>query len=164
MPQANRRLFLLSATALAGCGFQLRRTPELHVHSIALTGFAADSLLAAELRRQISRTPVTLMADPNKAELVLEAQRESRDKVVEVQTSAGQVREWQLRLQVDFLVRTPAGEVLLPHTELRLTRDMNYTEAAALAKEQEEAQLFRAMQSDAVAQMLRRLAAVRLPG
>jgi LPS-assembly lipoprotein len=73
------------------------------------------------------------------------------------------VREWQLQLKLDYLLRTPAGEVLLPRSELAMTREMNYTESAALAKEQEEAQLFRSMQADAVAQVMRRLSAVRLP-
>lgn len=159
----GRRAFLLGLAALTGCGFELRREPELKLRSMALAGFRGDSPLAAELRRQIARTPVKLVEDPNRAELVLEARRDTREKVVVVQTSAGQVREWQLRLQLDYLLRTPAGEILLPATSMRLTREMNYTEGAALAKEQEEAQLYRAMQSDAVAQLMRRLAAVHLP-
>ena len=44
-----------------------------------------------------------------------------------------------------------------------MTREMNYTESQALAKEQEEAALYRSMQSDAIAQVMRRLAAVKLP-
>ena len=39
---------------------------------------------------------------------------------------------------------------------------LTYTETAALAKEQEEAFLYRAMQTDIVSQVLRRLASVRL--
>ena len=39
---------------------------------------------------------------------------------------------------------------------------MSYTEKSALAKEQEEAELFRAMQGDIVAQVMRRLAAIQL--
>ena len=39
-------------------------------------------------------------------------------------------------------------------------RTAGYSETAALAKEHEEAELFREMQSDIVAQVLRRLAAV----
>ena len=37
---------------------------------------------------------------------------------------------------------------------------MSYNESAALAKEQEEALLYRAMQSDIVSQVMRRLASV----
>lgn len=161
----KRRTALLSlgAAALAGCGFELRREPELLFHSIALAGFKSGSAMAVELRRQLLRSPVKLIDDANRAELVLEALHETREKSVVVSTSAGQVREWQLKLNFDYQLRTPAGELLLPLTELRMTRDMNYTESQALAKEQEEALLYRAMQSDAVNQVMRRLAAVRLP-
>lgn len=161
----NRRhlLCLAAAAPLAGCGFELRREPELLFNSIALTGFKTGSAMALELRRQLLRTPVKIIEDANRAELVVEALLEVRDKTVVVSTSAGQVREWQLRANFDYLLRLPSGELLLPRTELRMTRDMNYTESAALAKEQEEAQLYRAMLSDAVAQIMRRLAAVRIP-
>jgi len=159
----DRRAALLGLAALTGCGFELRREPELLFQSIALAGFRADSTVAAELRRQISRTQVLLLEDPNRAQIVLEGLRDSRDKTVVVSTAAGQVREWQLRLRLDYLLRTPSGELLLPRTELSMTREMNYTETQALAKEQEEAQLYRAMQSDAVNQVMRRLAAIRFP-
>lgn len=161
--QRRAILLTLAATGLGGCGFALRREPELLFRSMALSGFRPDSPLAAELRRQLSRTPVQLLDDPNRAELVLQALRDAREKSAIVSTTAGQVREWQLRVNLDYLLRLPSGEIILPRTELRMTREMNYTESVALAKEQEEAQLYRAMQSEAVAQVMRRLAAVRLP-
>jgi len=167
--QQRRRHLLRSAClaaaalSLSACGFQPRREPELLFQSIALTGFAPGSPLALELRRQLARTPVKVVEDANRAELVLEALLDERNKTSVVSTTAGQIREWQLRVKLDYQLRTPAGEVLLPRTELRISRDMNYTESMALAKEQEEAQLYRAMQSDVVNQLLRRLAAVRLP-
>ena len=42
-----------------------------------------------------------------------------------------------------------------------LTRDMSYSETFALAKEYEETQLLKAMQSDIVAQLMRRLSRVK---
>ena len=160
----DRRLALLSLAALTGCGFALRREPELSFKTLALTGFEPDSPLAAGLKRQIKRTPVELVDDPNRAQVVIEVSREQRDRSVVASTRVGQVREWQLRLQFDYLIRTADGELLVPRVELRLARDMNYTETAALAKEQEAANLYGAMHSDAIAQVLRRLAAVKLPG
>ena len=159
----DRRLALLSLAALTGCGFELRHEPELPFKTLALTGFAPDSPLALGLKRQIKRTPVQMLDDPNRAQVVLEATREFRDRTVVASTSVGQVREWSLRLQFDYLIRTAAGELLVPKVELRLARDMNYTESAALAKEQEAANLYGAMHSDAIAQVMRRLAAVKLP-
>ncbi|HEY1131097.1 MAG TPA: LPS assembly lipoprotein LptE [Roseateles sp.] len=159
----DRRLALIGLAALAGCGFELRREPELRFQTLALTGFPPDSPLAAGLKRQIKRTPVQLLDDPARAQVVLEALHEFRDRTVVASTSVGQVREWQLRLQFDYLIRTAAGELLVPKVELRLSRDMNYTESTALAKEQEAANLYGAMHSDAIAQVMRRLAAVKLP-
>jgi LPS-assembly lipoprotein len=149
-------------SGLAACGFELRREPEFAFQSLAMTGFEPGSPLAEELRRQLRQTPLQLVQDPSKAQVVLEALRDSRERSVVVSTSAGQVREWQLKLQLDYLVRTPGGEPLLPTTELRMSREMSYLESQALAKEQEEAQLYRAMQYDAAAQVMRRLSSVRL--
>jgi LPS-assembly lipoprotein len=161
----QRRLLLLGAASvsLTGCGFELRREPELLFRSISMTGFKPGSPLALALRRQLALTSVKLLEDANRVDLVLEVLRDSSDKTVVVSTAAGQVREWQLRLRFDYLLRTPSGELLMPRTDLMMTREMNYTESMALAKEQEEALLFRAMQSEAVSQVMRRLAAVRLP-
>ncbi len=160
----QRRSVLLASLSLAGCGFELRHEPELHFKTLALVGFPPDSPLALGLKRQIKRTQVQLIEDPARAQVVLEATREVRDRTVVASTSVGQVREWTLRLQFDYQIRLPDGELLVPKVELRLYRDMNYTESTALSKEQEAANLYGAMHSDAVAQVMRRLAAVRLPG
>ncbi|WP_457321213.1 LPS-assembly lipoprotein LptE [Roseateles sp. P5_E11] len=160
----DRRIALFSLAALAGCGFELRHEPVLSFQTLALTGFPPESPLAAGLKRQIKRTPVQLLDDPARAQVVLEATREFRDRTVVASTSVGQVREFQLRLQFDYLIRTAAGELLVPKVELRLARDMTYTETWALAKEQEAANLYGAMHSDAIAQVMRRLAAVKLQG
>ena len=160
----HRRTVVLASLSLAGCGFELRHEPVLPFQTLALTGFPPDSPLAAGLKRQIKRTPVQLLDDPARAQVVLEALNEKRDRTVVASTSVGQVREWQLRLQFDYMIRTASGELLVPKVELRLSRDMNFTETAALAKEQEAINLYNAMHSDAIAQVMRRLAAVRLPG
>ncbi|MCV2353595.1 LPS assembly lipoprotein LptE [Paucibacter sp. B2R-40] len=159
----RRRLLMALGISLTGCGFAPRREPELLFHSLAISGIKPDSPMAAELRRQLSRTSVVVVEDANKAQLVLVVLKDVRERSAVVSTTAGQVREWQLRLNFDFMLRTPNEELLLPRTELRMVREMNFRETDALGKEQEEAQLYRAMQSDAVAQVMRRLGAVRLP-
>lgn len=161
----QRRVLLAAlpgALVLAGCGFELRRAPSLPFRSIALVGFAPRSPLAAELRRALEQS-TTVVEVPARAEVVLQALSDAREKVVVASTAAGQVREMQLRVRFRFRLSTPAGRELLPPAELLLTRDMSYTETAALAKEQEEAILYAAMESDIVAQVLRRLSAVRMP-
>ncbi|HSQ73324.1 MAG TPA: LPS assembly lipoprotein LptE, partial [Rubrivivax sp.] len=68
----------------------------------------------------------------------------------------------QLRVRFRFRAHTPAGRDLIPNAELLAARDLSYAETVALAKEYEEAELFRAMQDDIVWQVLRRLAAVQI--
>lgn len=157
-----RRRWLASAVTvvLAGCGFELRGTPELPFSRIALVGFAARSPLAEELRRTLAASAEVVGA-ADRAQVVLHAVTDAREKGVVASTAAGQVRELQLRVRLTFHLDTPAGAELIPLTELLLTRDMSYSENLALAKEYEEAQLYKAMQSDIVAQVMRRLARVK---
>jgi LPS-assembly lipoprotein len=154
----RRVAFVLAAAALSGCGFELRRSPALPFRSIALVGFAPQSPLADELRRRLSQT-VQVLEQPARADVVLQALTDARSRSVVASTAAGQVRELQLRVRLRFRLSTPAGRELLAPAELLLTRDMSYSESAALAKEHEEALIYRALDDDIASQVLRRLAA-----
>jgi LPS-assembly lipoprotein len=160
----RRRLLLGAAlVALAGCGFELKRPPALSFSTIQLSGFTPRSPLAAELRTSIDASPTTHVVEAGQgAQVVLQAITESREKAVVAQTAANQIREFELRLRFAFRLRSATGKELIPEREILLTRSLTYTESAALAKEQEEAFLYRSMQSDIVSQVLRRLASVRL--
>ena len=150
------------ALLLAGCGFQLRGAEPLRFRSIALTGFAPRSSLHDELKSALLARHVTVEDNPARAELILQALTDVRERSVVATTTAAQVRELTLRLRLRFRTQTPAGRELTPPTELALARDLSYNETQALAKQHEEAELYRDMQSDIVAQVLRRLASVRL--
>lgn len=164
MPGVSRRRTVLAGAGmvlLGGCGFELRRAPALNFRTIQLRGFADQSPLAVELKANIDASRTTLVVDSiAKADVVLEALADVREKSVVASTSAGQVRELQLRSRFVFRLSSQSGRVLIPAREIRLSRDMSYSETIALAKEQEEAALFRAMQSDIVAQVMRILSAV----
>jgi LPS-assembly lipoprotein len=160
----RRRFLLGAAVTLAGCGFELKRPPELPFRTIQLAGFAPRSQLVAELKQDIESGPTTRVVEAAKdAQVVLQSLGESREKVVVAQTSANQIREFELRLRFNFRLRTASGRELIPDSEILLKRSLTYTESAALAKEQEETFLYRAMQSDIVSQVVRRLSSVRLP-
>ncbi|MEO6744677.1 MAG: LPS assembly lipoprotein LptE [Caldimonas sp.] len=161
MPGRRNVLAALVAGAVAGCGFELKRAPELRFRTVQLVGFTARSPLAAELRTSIDASTTTKVVDSAaQAQVVLEAIADSREKGVVASTAAGQVTEFQLRARFRFRLRTVAGKELIASTEILQSRDMSYTESAALAKEQEEAALYRAMQTDIVSQVMRRLASV----
>ena len=147
---------------VAGCGFELKRAPELRFGTVQLSGFRPRSALAEELRVSINLSKSTQVVESvSQAQVVFEALNEAREKSVVASTAAGQVREMQLRTRLSFRLHTVAGKELIPATEIVLNRDMSYSESAALAKEHEELLLYRAMQSDIVAQVMRRLASVQ---
>ena len=157
----RRHAIALAGAALAGCGFELRRAPELNFRTVQLIGFKPHSPLADELRQSLATSATTTVVESAaQAQVQLEALADARDKSVVASTATGQVREIQVRARLTFRLRTPAGKELIAPTEIALSRDMSYSESVALAKEQEEALLYRAMQSDIVAQVMRRLAAV----
>jgi LPS-assembly lipoprotein len=162
--EPRRRQWLAAALLLplAGCGFELRRAAPLGFERIALTGFAPSSPLGLELRRQLASSAAQVVESPLQAQVVLQVITDAPTRVAVATTSAAQVRELTLRLKLVFRVQTPAGRELIGPSELTLSRDMSYSENAALAKEQEEAEVFREMQTDIASQVLRRLAAIKL--
>lgn len=149
---------------LAGCGFQLRQPPTFAFKSI-YTGVAPTSVLGSELKRNLAAMGsvelITDAAQQQKADVILDVLQELRQKIVVGTNAAGQVREFQLRLTFRFRLRTPKGKELIPDTEMVQQRDISFNESAVLAKETEEALLYRSMQTDIVNQLMRRLAAVK---
>lgn len=165
----RRRLFAFAATAVASalllpaCGFQLRQAPDFAFASIYV-GSADSSALGNELKRGIAssgKVQVVPAAQINSAEVLLDVLQEQREKVVVGLNASGQVREFQLRIRLQFRLRGRDGKELIPPTEILQQRDISFSESAVLAKEGEEALLYRDMQTDIVQQLMRRLAAVR---
>ena len=169
-PTALRRRTLLAllpapALLLAGCGFKLRGVQQFSFRSLYIAA-PPSSPLARELRRTLQGAGDTVQvltepAQQPQAEAILEVLSEQQERTVVGLNASGQVRELQLRLRLRFKLRTPLGEEWIPETELLQQRDISYNETIALAKEAEEALLYRNMQTDLVQQLLRRLAAVK---
>jgi LPS-assembly lipoprotein len=155
--QRRTLLAALPATLVAGCGFELRRAPVLPFQRIQLSGFAPRSPLAEELTRELGQS-ATVVPAGQRPEVVLFSTIDRRDKAIVAATAAGQLREVQLRVHFEFHLAAAAGRELIPPTGILLARDMSYSETFALAKEQEEHQLYAAMQTEIVQQVLRRLA------
>ena len=164
-----QRRFLLTLTAgvvalsLGACGFELRKAPNFPFKTL-FSPFPETSPLGVELKRSLeSSGTVTVINDVrqiDKAEVILDILSELREKVVVSRNAAGLVREFQLRIRFRFTLRTPQGKQLISNAEILQQRDISFNESAVLAKEAEEALLYREMQSDIVQQIMRRLAAV----
>ncbi|MEO8385478.1 MAG: LPS assembly lipoprotein LptE, partial [Betaproteobacteria bacterium] len=55
------------------------------------------------------------------------------------------------------------GGVMIPTSEIQLSRILSYDDSRIIAKQQEEALLYQDMERDAVAQILRRMTAIKRP-
>jgi LPS-assembly lipoprotein len=153
-----RNVLLIAAALLAGCGFQLRGQASLPFETLYIPG---STPLAVELKRNVTASSKTRLVDsPDKAQAVLAFTDEARDKTILTFTAAGKVNEYRLRYRVGFRVTdSKAAQVFLPTSEILLTRDMSFNDAQVIAKEAEEAVLYRDMQTDMVQQIMRRLVA-----
>jgi len=174
----SRRSWLSGATGvlvwgtLPGCGFKLRQAPVFAFRSVAAT-LSDGSGLQRELRQAMESaglqfvvppvpgTPAQTQIPQVQPDVVLTVLTDQRERSVVGSSAAGQVREFQLRVRFKFRLSTPVGKELITDSEVLLQRDISYSETIALSKADEEAELYRDMQTDVVQQTLRRLAAVK---
>ncbi len=155
---------LLVAASLTACGFQLRGSSgqyNMPFQSIYLA-FPETSPLGTELKRNLrAGDSVRIESDASKAQALFDVLGETRGKSILSLNSLGRVREYSLSYTLVFRVRDANNKELLAPTEITLRRNIAFDESQVLAKESEEALLYRDMQSDLVQQILRRLAAIK---
>jgi LPS-assembly lipoprotein len=152
------------AVTLAACGFQLRGSNGAYTmpFSSIFLAFPDTSALGNELKRNL-RAGDRVVVTPTQegAQARFEVLSEARNKNILSLNNLGRVREYLLTYTLVFQVRDASGSLLLGPTEITLRRNLAFSEEAVLAKEGEEALLYRDMQSDLVQQIMRRLAAVK---
>ena len=151
----------LAAAALGGCGFQLRGAQTLPIDTLFLA-LPVNSPLGAEITRVVrSSTNAKVVSERKQAQAIFELLGEAREREVLSINAQGRAREYQLRLLSTFRVTDPNGIDLIAPTTLTARRDVSFNESELLAKESEEALLYRDMQSDLVRQMVTRLQGIR---
>jgi LPS-assembly lipoprotein len=154
-------LTLAACLFVAGCGFHLRGQSSLPFDTLYIEA-AETSGFAADLKRSIRYGSQTKLVDSHEsAQAVLHILSEIKEKKILSLNSAGRVREFELYYRVLFKVTDQNKNNLIPATEIFMKRDFTFNDAQVLAKESEEALLYRDMQNDAVQQMMRRLNAIK---
>lgn len=154
---------ILFALTLSSCGFQLRGQVAVPFQTLFVEtpGYSA---FANDLERAIrSGSATRIVTNRGEAEAVLKIIGEVQEKHILSLSSAGRVREFELRYRVAYRLTDKNSLDLAPPGEITLRRDMTYDDTQVLAKESEEALLFRDMKADAVQQMLRRLSVAHRP-
>jgi LPS-assembly lipoprotein len=149
---------------LASCGFTLRGDAPTGLKSLYVSN-DTPSQVAVEVKRTLANSTTRVTKTPSEAEAHLRITSETREKTIFTITGAGRVYEFQLRLLVTYVVHVPGkDEPLIAPTEIDIRRVVTYSETAPVAKEAEEALLYRDMVTEATGQVLRRISAVRRAG
>ena len=157
-----RLLPLLLAVFVAGCGFQLRGVATLPFDTIAIT-LPDGNELRRQLQQNLEALTQTRVTDAEHAQARLLVVFDTPQKNILSLSSAGRVREFQLVRVLAFRVVDAQGREYLPPTTLRSARAITFDDTRVLAKESEEALLWRDIQNDLVQQMIRRMTAAKLP-
>jgi LPS-assembly lipoprotein len=150
------------ATALAGCGFHLRGDTAFPFSSIYVN-VPASPPMSAELTRSLASSNTKVVETAANAEVVLDVPVVVDDKDVLSLSSGGAVREYQLVKRVAFRLHDKNGIDWMPAGEIVVRRSYTFNETQVLARDLQEQRLLREMQTDAVQQLMRRLATARKP-
>lgn len=153
-------LLLFTATlTLVACGFHLRGhggPVQLAFKSVYLKT-ANETPFVIDLRNGLLANKVEVSETSETATVTLEIVAESSDKQILSLSTAGKVLEYQLRYRVELRAYDKQLRTWMPKQEILLMRTLTYDDAQLLAKQQEEALLFKDLRTDAVQQTLRRL-------
>ena len=162
---ALAKKILISALCLTvmACGFHLRGQATLPFETLYVNP-AYDAAFAAQLKRAVLfGTNTRLTDDPKKADAIFQLESEARERTILAINTSGTVAEYELLMRISFRVYNSQGQNWVAPTVLILKRHVSYNDANVLAKDYEEAQLYRDMQSDAVQQVLQRMSGARAP-
>ncbi len=145
--------------SLAACGFHLRGEGKLPFSTLFVSGPAAGNLVN-ELRQTLIRRGVRLVEKQEDAEVGLILLSDTQEKSILSLSGAGRAQEYELRKRISFRI-VDAKNPDLPAAEIVSQRVISYNDAQVLAKESEEALLYRDMEKDAIQQLLRRIAVIK---
>ncbi len=161
-------LLLALALTLSACGFHLRGSDGSFTLPFATLyiNLPEASPLAIDFKRNVRANGGTeIVNEKGLADGVIDVlvdPDKTRTKTILSLDSNGRVREYQLGYTITFRVIDKNGVQLLAPTNISLNRPITFNESQLLAKETEEALLYRDMKTDMVQQMLRRIAAIKL--
>jgi LPS-assembly lipoprotein len=156
-------LALLACTTLGACGFQLRGQANYAFQTVYINA-PAFGPFATELRRALAGAgTATVSTTAAAAQVVVEINEVADDKQVLSLSPGGRVQEYALAKVVRFRVRDGEGREWLRPDEIVVRRTYTYDDTERLAREIQEQRLLRDMQTDAVAQIVRRLQSAKPP-
>ena len=153
---------LAFALAAAGCGFHLRGDVH-YAFASAYVNAPAASPIAAELRRTLEGGGTKVADGAKDAQVTIDLANVSDGKDVLSLSGGGRVREYALSKRATVAVHDSEGRDWMPAAEIVVRRSYSFNESEVLAREAQEAKLYKEMQTDVVQQIVRRLQSAKKP-
>ena len=153
---------LALVAALVGCGFHLRGDVK-YAFSSAYVNAPVASPMATELKRTLEGGGTTITESAKDAQVTIDLANVADSKDVLSLSGGGRVREYALAKRATIVVHDTEGRDWLPAAEIVVRRSYSYNESEVLAREAQEAKLYKEMQTDAVQQIVRRLQSAKKP-
>lgn len=151
---------------IQGCGFRLRGSVDLpDIMSVTyIEGTAIYGELGRQLNSSFDRAGARLTSDRAEATAILAIlKNELKRRVLTVDATTGQAREYELIYTLRFKVDNSSGGTFLPEQGIRQIRDYTFDPDNVLAKGDEEERLVKEMITIASNQMLRRISIALRP-
>ena len=154
---------LILAAALSGCGFHLRGAGSAQLpYKTMYIALPETAQVNIWLQRYLSAEKTTqIVSSADGAEAIFQQVADSRQKTILSVNAQGRVREYRLQMNYSFRIVNAKGQVLVPPNEITLSRDITFDDSSILAKDLEENLLWRDMNNDLVAQIVRRLTIIK---
>lgn len=148
-----RRILRLASVAsfltlLVGCGFHLRRPPELppQLRDLYISGSASSNLMR-NLRRNLASDTTTIVDDPTLATATLDIRNSSRRSTMLAISRSGKPLEYRVTYTLEFSLMVGNAVLIEPQT-LALTRTYNYNIQDAIGNQEQEDALETTMETD----------------
>ena len=159
-------LLLIIILSLVDCGFRLRGQFQLP-DAMSFTYIDArrpantpPSLLAAEMANALRVNGGVVTERPEQAGARLLILNETYQRRAIAAGGQGEVREYDLNYDVNFMVTLKGGKPLVTEENVRITRDILYDESQVLGRVEGEELTRREMVGEAARAIMRRLQAV----
>lgn len=155
--------FILGITllSLSGCGYRLAGKADLDpVFDQTHVAYVGNGKRVADLLEVRLRANEVNLVGREDATAVISILYDYSEKNIQSLDNDGNVREYELVLEVRFDVADSEGKKLLAPQELRLSRDLLFDVNDVLGVQEEERQLYDEMREDAARLVLYRIQAI----
>lgn len=156
----NIRVFLvLLSVMLAGCGFHLRGMVDMPawLNNVAIVMEDNNHDLAPLLKEQFHAYNIDVASDIHQASYILIIENASSQQQITGVGASTTPRQYQLIYTVRFKMLSRNGKMVLPPSQIVVSRQLTVNNDRILGSDAEEATIHAEMRRDAVMKIINRL-------